>query len=110
MLDGLTEASGAVDGNGIQVGYQLAEICAISSYSFVCTCLLLLILKYIPGLHLRVSKEAEHSGLDSDQFIDESIGDWNLFDHLVEHNSSRLDSSPPTPPTELTKPEGLKTH
>ena len=39
-LDGLgTEAAGAMDGEGVQVGRQLAEICAISAYSFVVSCI-----------------------------------------------------------------------
>lgn len=68
-LDGLgSEYSGAIDGNGIQVAYQLADICATLSYSFVVSCILLLILKYIPGVGLRISDEAEELGLDLDQF------------------------------------------
>ena len=39
------------------------------------------ILKYVLGMHLRVSDEAETVGLDLDQFFDEQIGDWSLFDH-----------------------------
>jgi Amt family ammonium transporter len=75
-LDGLSIASGAIDGHGIQIGYQLAEICAISSYSFVMSVVLLMIIKYIPGLHLRVSDEVEDEGYDLDQFNDELIGEW----------------------------------
>lgn len=41
-----------------------------------------MIMKYIPGLHLRVSDEAEEKGLDLDQFFDEEIGDWGVFDEL----------------------------
>lgn len=79
-LDGVTQAPGGIDGNGVQVGKQFAEICAISSYSFVVTFILLTILKYIPGMHLRVSEEAEMVGLDIDQFFDEQIGDWSVFE------------------------------
>jgi Amt family ammonium transporter len=75
-------ASGGIDGNGIQVGLQFAEITAISAYSFTVSCLLLLIMKYIPGLHLRVSDEAEELGLDLDQFFDEEIGDWSIYHEL----------------------------
>src|SRR5436190_21795539 len=45
-LDGSTVASGAIDGMGIQVAKQLAEIGAISGYSFVVSCILLFIIKY----------------------------------------------------------------
>lgn len=80
-LDGFpTLAPGGIDGNGIQIGYQLAEICSIAAWSFVCSCIMLLVLKYIPGLHLRVSDEAEMIGMDLDQFFDETIGEWSLFD------------------------------
>lgn len=64
---------------GVQVARQLADIASISSYSFVVSCILLLLLKYTPGMHLRVSEEAEMKGLDIDQFFDEQIGDWSFF-------------------------------
>ncbi|KAL9622563.1 MAG: hypothetical protein Q9160_003060 [Pyrenula sp. 1 TL-2023] len=85
LLDGTTTAPGGIDGNGIQVGKQFAEITAISSYSFVVTCILLLILKYIPGMHLRVNDEAESAGLDLDQFFNEEIGDWSLVEPITVH-------------------------
>jgi Amt family ammonium transporter len=83
-LDGVTLAPGAIDGEGIQVGRQFAEITAISAYSFTVSCALLLIMKYIPGLHLRISDDAEEHGLDLDQFFEEEIGDWGLI-----HDSER---------------------
>lgn len=79
-LDGVSLYPGAIDGNGKQVYLQLAEIAAISGYSFTVTCILLLIMKYIPGMNLRVSEEAEMIGLDRAQFVDEQIGDWSMFD------------------------------
>ena len=79
MSDG-TEAPGGIDGNGIQIGYQLAAICAITAYTFVVSTILLLIMKYIPGLHLRVSEEVELKGLDEDVFLDERIGEWAEFE------------------------------
>jgi Amt family ammonium transporter len=82
MLDGVTAVPGGLDGNGIQVGKQFAEITAISAYSFLVSCALLYILRFIPGMHLRVSEEAEMKGLDLDQFFDEQIGDWGMFDEL----------------------------
>jgi Amt family ammonium transporter len=63
----------------------LAEICAISAYSFTVTCILLYALKYIPFMHLRVSEEAEMIGLDMDQFFEEQIGDWSAYEqHSLE--------------------------
>ncbi|KAH7120553.1 ammonium transporter [Dactylonectria macrodidyma] len=86
-LDGATIASGAIDGVGVQVGRQFAEITAISSYSFVVSFLLLMILKYIPGLHLRVTDEVEERGLDMDQFFEENIGDWEFFEELEKRRA-----------------------
>jgi ammonium transporter, Amt family len=84
-LDGIpTLASGAVDGNGVQVAKQLAEIAAIISYSFVASCIMLFALKYTPVLHLRVSDEVEELGVDLDQFHDELIGEWSNF--TIEEN------------------------
>jgi len=77
-LDGASVYQGAMDGVGVQVGRQLAEICAISAYSFIVTCVLLYALKFIPFMHLRVTEEAEMIGLDMDQFLDEQIGDWSI--------------------------------
>jgi hypothetical protein len=74
-LDGESIFSGAIDGNGIQVAKQLGEIAAISAYSFSVSICLLMILKYIPGLHLRVTDEVEELGYDLDQFHDETIGE-----------------------------------
>ncbi|KAB8069264.1 ammonium transporter AmtB-like domain-containing protein [Aspergillus leporis] len=77
-LDGASLTGGAIDGNGVQVGKQLAEICAIAGYSFVVSYILLLILKYVPGMRLRVDEESEMMGLDRAQFFDEQIGDWSI--------------------------------
>lgn len=102
MLDGATSAPGGIDGNGIQVGKQFAEITAISAYSFVISCALLYILKYIPGMHLRVSEEAEMIGLDVDQFFDEQVGDWSLFETAHGIPEPMKTSAPVTPPNEET--------
>lgn len=78
-LDGVTLASGGIDGNGIQIAKQMAEIGAIASWSFTISFIFLMIMKYIPGLHLRVTDEAEMIGLDLDQFSDEVVGEWAVF-------------------------------
>ncbi|KAJ5121227.1 uncharacterized protein N7515_009188 [Penicillium bovifimosum] len=79
-LDGFTEITGGIDGNGKQVGKQLAEICVISLYSFIVSCILLYIMKYIPGMQLRVDEEVEMVGLDRAQFVDEQIGERGLLE------------------------------
>jgi len=65
--------------------YRVASICAITAYSFTVSCLLLLIMKYIPGLHLRVSEEVEINGLDGDHFFEEQIGEWAEFERRTYH-------------------------
>jgi ammonium transporter, Amt family len=95
-LDGVSTAGGGIDGNGVQVGKQFAEITAISSYSFLVSCILLLILKYIPGMGLRVSEEAEIMGMDLHQFHDEMIGDWSMLEQnmmIVETNGLEVPST-----------------
>jgi Amt family ammonium transporter len=77
MLDGMTDASGSVNGNGIQIAYQLAGIAAISSYSFIVSAIILLAMKYIPGLSIRVDEITEIGGLDAYAFYMEEVGDWS---------------------------------
>lgn len=88
-LDGATEAAGGIDGNGIQVGKQFAEICAISAYSFTVSVCLLVVMKWIPipCMSLRVHEEAEMIGLDRTQFVDEQIGERAILDDLFASSS-----------------------
>jgi Amt family ammonium transporter len=110
-LDGALLAPGAVDGEGSQVARQLADIAAISSYSFVVSLCLVLIMKYIgkfvPFMAIRVSEEAELRGIDEDQFFEEEVGDWSMFEHTgMTHGTtqeSRLMSMPPSPPNGAEK-------
>jgi ammonia channel protein AmtB len=103
-LDGATLAPGGIDGNGVQVGKQFAEIAGISSYAFTVSLILCYVLKYVPGMHLRVSDEAETVGLDLDQFFDEQIGDWSLFELLAgSHRMVRPISALVTPLPEEEK-------
>ena len=89
MIDG-TAAPGGIDGNGIQIGYQLAAICAISLYSFVISAILLYAMKFIPGLGLRVTEEEELRGLDHGMFTDEQIGEWGEFEEHLNQTSGRV--------------------
>jgi Amt family ammonium transporter len=81
-LDGGSLIPGAINGEGVQVGKQLAEICAISAYSFVMTAVILMIMKYIPYVGVRVSEEAELVGLDASFFVDEQVGDWSVLEGI----------------------------
>ncbi|KAI9090197.1 ammonium transporter AmtB-like domain-containing protein [Phlyctochytrium arcticum] len=63
-LDGGAIDGGWIDGNFKQVGYQLAGSVTIAAYSFTLSCLILIIINKIPGLHLRPSETDELLGND----------------------------------------------
>lgn len=54
---GLTNPGGAIAGNGIQLGYQLAGACFIIGWNLVWTSLILLFIKYVLRIPLRMSDE-----------------------------------------------------
>ncbi|KAL4776753.1 ammonium transporter AmtB-like domain-containing protein [Aspergillus nidulans var. acristatus] len=97
-LDGGSLIPGAINGEGVQVGKQLAEICAISAYSFGVTWVILMVMKYIPYLGLRADEETEMVGLDRSFFVDEQIGDYSMLDGV---NSSPLMGVSKTPSSEV---------
>jgi Amt family ammonium transporter len=51
-------------------------------------------------MHLRISEEAEMSGLDMDQFFEEQIGDWGMFEELNRRRMELAISAPGTPQVE----------
>jgi ammonium transporter, Amt family len=64
-LDGKTVIPGGwLNQHYMQLAYQLADSAAGFTYSFGGSCLILLALNFIPGLHLRVSEEDEIMGID----------------------------------------------
>ena len=80
-LDGFTEIPGGwINGNWIQVAYQLADSASGMGYSFVVTSLILicmsLIGSVIPAMKLRVGKEEEEMGID-----DTEIGEF-AYDYV----------------------------
>ncbi|ODM17862.1 hypothetical protein SI65_06650 [Aspergillus cristatus] len=93
-LDGATYQGGAIDGVGVQIGRQLAEVCAISGYAFVVSVVLLYVINWIPGMRLRVGEEVEGVGLDRGVFVEEEIGDWGLFGMGFVEGRSSGSSSP----------------
>ncbi|KAJ7914341.1 ammonium transporter AmtB-like domain-containing protein [Mycena leptocephala] len=88
-LDGYSSIPGGwLNGNYIQLAYQLAGCAAILSYSFTVTALLLLVMDRIPGLRLRVSEEEETGGLDVHE-IGEAIMEYGMAE-VLEAGAKRL--------------------
>jgi Amt family ammonium transporter len=56
-----------LNGNYIQLAYQLADCVSGFSYSFFGTCIILFLMNLVPGLSLRVTEEEELAGLDDSQ-------------------------------------------
>ncbi|KAJ9076257.1 ammonium transporter [Entomophthora muscae] len=57
-------AGGWLDGNWMQVPYQLADCCAGAAWSSLGTFAILFVMNRIPGLQIRASSESENLGLD----------------------------------------------
>ena len=62
---------GAINGHWIQLAYQLADSVSGFAYSFGGSCIILFVLNWIPGFHLRLSEEDELMGAD-----DAEIGEF----------------------------------
>lgn len=64
-LDGFSEIDGGwINQHWIQLAYQLCDGVSGLAYSFTLSCLILFILNFIPGLHLRASEQEEIMGMD----------------------------------------------
>ncbi|KAK6463856.1 ammonia permease [Scheffersomyces coipomensis] len=72
-----------------QLGYQLAEICAIGSWSFIVTAILLLAMDRVPFLRLRLHEDEEMLGTDLAQ-----IGEFAYYDSDVEEHYKNPEESP----------------
>lgn len=67
-LDGTREIRGGwVNHHYAQLGYQCAEVFSVAAYSFAVSLVLLMIIDRIPGMHIRMTPDAETLGLDLDQ-------------------------------------------
>ncbi|KAJ9201292.1 hypothetical protein DTO166G4_6023 [Paecilomyces variotii] len=100
-LDGVTVIPGGwLNHHYIQLGYQLADSVSGFAYSFVLSCVILLILNFIPGLSLRASEEDEIMGID-DAEIGEFAYDYVEItrdvicgvegsDHMSKHSSTDI--------------------
>jgi ammonium transporter, Amt family len=64
-LDGFSEIDGGwLNHHWIQLAYQLCDGVTGMAYSFVLSCIILFVLNFIPGLHLRASEQEEIMGMD----------------------------------------------
>jgi Amt family ammonium transporter len=76
-LDGSTSIPGGwLNHNYIQLAYQLADSVSGFVYSFGGTCIILMIMNFIPGLSLRSTEEDEIMGID-----DAEIGEF-AYDYV----------------------------
>ncbi|KAJ3079052.1 hypothetical protein HK102_004062 [Quaeritorhiza haematococci] len=64
LLDGTAINGGWVEGNFVQMGYQVAGAVAIAVWSFVISYALLFLINLVPGLSIRSSEEDELKGGD----------------------------------------------
>jgi len=63
-LDGQRIPGGFIDHHYVQLWHQIADSVSGLAYSFVLTYIILMAIDHIPGLELRVSREAERLGID----------------------------------------------
>ena len=63
--DAITEIPGGwLDGNFIQLGYQMAWICFATAWTAAGTFIIMFVIDHIPGLHFRSDDEGELAGVD----------------------------------------------
>ena len=107
-LNGAVIPGGWVDGNWVQVGYQLADTVAGFAYAFVATYAILWIMNHVPRLHLRATPEEEELGMDA-AFIGE-LAYWHALNDAtkaaaaeIARNSHQADGgAPPVHPGDAT--------
>ncbi len=72
------KVGGALDGNGMQIVWQLVGTLAVMGYSFVMTYLIMFIMDKIPRMSLRMTEQNEEDGIDMceiGEYTYEFIGD-----------------------------------
>ncbi|KJZ77247.1 Ammonium transporter 1 [Hirsutella minnesotensis 3608] len=91
-LDGSAyPAIGWADGHWVQLGNQLAGICAAFGWSFAMTCAILFLMNLVPGLSLRVSPDEEDVGIDDAQLGEFAYDYVELTRHVADANASLSD-------------------
>lgn len=68
----------------MQLGNQLAGICAAFGWSFTLSCIILFLMNLIPGLSLRVSAEDEDVGIDDCQLGEFAYDYVELTRHVTD--------------------------
>jgi ammonium transporter, Amt family len=63
-LDGTVTLGGVVDGQGLQLGYQIVAAIVIPAYSFVVTYGILVLIEDVLKISLRPSEDDELDGVD----------------------------------------------
>ena len=90
--DGSTEIDGGwIDGNWVQIGYQIAAWVSVVAWTVVFTLIILFIVDYIPYLRLRATEEEEKVGMDlleMEETIDEFANDYEelFLRYAGKHN------------------------
>lgn len=89
--DGATKIDGGwIDGNFVQLGYQIASFMAIILWTTVFSMIIFFIVDRIPGLHLRASAEGEDMGMDLYEMA-ETVDEYgNNYDEFFKTYASRL--------------------
>ncbi|KAH7311535.1 ammonium transporter AmtB-like domain-containing protein [Stachybotrys elegans] len=87
---------GWVDGNFVQLGYQIAGTCAAFAWSFTLTCLILFLLNLVPGLSLRASAEQEELGMDDYQLGEFAYDYVEITRHVSDLAESASTSEVPS--------------
>ncbi|PHH92940.1 hypothetical protein CDD83_3430 [Cordyceps sp. RAO-2017] len=82
---------GWIERNWVQLGKQLAGICAAFSWSFVFTCLILFLMNLVPGLSLRVTADDEDVGIDDCQLGEFAYDYVELTRHVADTSASVSD-------------------
>lgn len=75
---------GWVERHWVQLGKQLAGICAAFAWSFTLSCLILFLMNLVPGLSLRVSADDEVVGIDDCQLGEFAYDYVELTRHVAD--------------------------
>lgn len=89
--DGFTAIEGGwINGNFIQLGYQIASWVAIGAWTFFFTMIILFVVDKVPGLHLRASEEAEAMGMDLWEMAETADEFGNNYEEFFREYAGRI--------------------